>query len=91
MALLLQLFQRAFPHINVESVGKHSFMKRVLQFVLEEMEEEPISPKGMSTYDLTLLIATKYYGKLTNTPEQPLFQTPAAAWKALRGVSPISE
>ena len=67
------------------------FLAKVLVLVLMEMEMEPIAIQGIGTYNLALLVATKYYGKLTNTPERALFNTPLDAFRALQSVSPVAE
>ena len=78
-----------FPQIQRSSYRKDFIA--ALTIILEEMEEEPIVTKGKDVHELALLAASKFYGKLTNSPKVPLFQTPKAAIVALRRVSPIAE
>ena len=79
-----------YPDIN-QSVSDRRFLVLSLDFVMADREEDPITTKGMSTWDLALLVATKYYGKVTNTPDRAMFETPAAALSALQRVSPVAE
>lgn len=77
---------RKYPQLKVDG-NERGFLIAVLQIVLTQMELPMMTTKGMGVYDLALLVATKYYGKVTSTPEQPLFSTPAIALQHLAEVS----
>ena len=89
MKCIHRLLLGNFPQIQRSSYRKDFIA--ALTIILEEMEEEPIVTKGKDVHELALLAASKFYGKLTNSPKVPLFQTPKAAIVALRRVSPIAE